>query len=259
MSEQVHRSDPRVLDRRTLERDHRRLAALLQPGMAVLDVGCGTGAITIGIAGMVGPQGRVLGVDRDDSLLATARQERREAGNLSFEIGDVLSLPFVDCFDIVTAARTLQWVSRPDLAIRQMTRAAKPGGHIVVLDYNHYENTWHPAPPAAFRRFYAAFLDWRTANRWSNRMADLLPDLFESEALTGVRIHHDDEVAERGDPDFSAAAAIWGHVIDSIGPRIAPEQEIAAARESYRDYVGTTLQRQTLSMRTVSGRKPRPR
>ena len=46
MSQQHHQSDPRVLSRRSLEQDHRVLAKLLQPGLAVLDVGCGTGAIT---------------------------------------------------------------------------------------------------------------------------------------------------------------------------------------------------------------------
>ena len=50
MSIQTHRSDPQVLNRRTLEIDHRVLAGVLRPGMSVLDVGCGTGAITAGIA-----------------------------------------------------------------------------------------------------------------------------------------------------------------------------------------------------------------
>src|SRR5207302_578018 len=49
MSAQQHQSDPRILDRRTLHKDHRRLAGVLARGMSVLDVGCGTGAITKGI------------------------------------------------------------------------------------------------------------------------------------------------------------------------------------------------------------------
>ncbi len=64
MSAKSHRSDPRVLSRPTLERDHRSLAKLLQPGMSVLDVGCGTGAIIAGIAQAVGPSGRVVGMDK---------------------------------------------------------------------------------------------------------------------------------------------------------------------------------------------------
>src|ERR1039457_3349568 len=212
MSGQSHRSDPRVLNRRTLERDHRTLANLLQPAMIVLDVGCGTGAITAGIAKVVGPAGRALGIDRDGAQVAQARQEHAGVPNLSFEEGDALSMTFEGRFDIVTAARTLQWLSRPSMtfegrfdivtaartlqwlsrpgeAVARMTKAAKPGGRVVVLDYNHESNSWDPDPPEAFRRFYRAFLEWRKENQWDNRMADRLPDLFRAAGIAGVQVH----------------------------------------------------------------------
>ena len=69
---QQHQSSKNVLDRRTLAGDHRRLAELLRPGQSVLDVGCGTGSITAGIAEAVQPGGEVLGLDRDADLLARA-------------------------------------------------------------------------------------------------------------------------------------------------------------------------------------------
>jgi ubiquinone/menaquinone biosynthesis C-methylase UbiE len=78
---QAHRSDPRILGRRTLERHHRALAAILRPGLSVLDVGCGTGAITAGIARAVAPAGRVVGMDRDESLLDIARREHEAIPN----------------------------------------------------------------------------------------------------------------------------------------------------------------------------------
>ena len=81
MSDQSHQSEPRILSRRTLQADHRRLAAVLRPGMSVLDAGCGTGAITADIARMVGPEGHVLGIDRDESLLVQARQEHHAIPN----------------------------------------------------------------------------------------------------------------------------------------------------------------------------------
>ena len=62
MGQQSHRSDPRILNRRTLRRDHRHLRKLLRPGMDILDVGCGTGAITADIAKAVDPDGMVLGI-----------------------------------------------------------------------------------------------------------------------------------------------------------------------------------------------------
>jgi len=109
--------------------------------MNVLDVGCGTGAITAGIAKAVGPSGQVVGFDRDGGLLALARREHSGIDNLSFEEGDAMSLNFAERFDVVTAARTVQWISEPGRAIAGMKAAVRPGGQIVVLDYNHENNS----------------------------------------------------------------------------------------------------------------------
>ena len=260
VSEQSHRSDPRILNRRTLQHDHRRLVDLLRPGMVVLDVGCGTGAITADIARMVSPKGYAVGVDRDNSLLTLARQEHSAVENLSFENRDVLSLDFEARFDIVTTARMLQWVSDPIEAIRRLRRATKIGGYVVALDYNHEENSWTPEPPAEFLRFYRAFLQWRTTNGWDNRIADRLPALFQEAGITDVRIHCSDEIVQRDDPDFFDAAAVWSHVIQSIGAQLVAggllyEEELLMTGECYHQYVHSSLQRQMLSMRTVEGKK----
>ena len=175
MPAQSHRSDPRILGRRTLQRDHRCLAAVLRPGLRVLDIGCGTGAITAGIAKAVGPHGCVIGIDRDQLLLELARTEHASIPNLQFEYGDVTTLTSCAQFDIVNAARTLQWIAEPALAISKMKQAANPSGVLVVLDYNHASNKWAPDPPGEFKLFYNAFLAWRNTNRWDNGMADHLP------------------------------------------------------------------------------------
>jgi len=60
MSQQSHRSDPRILNRRTLQRDHSYLARVLRTGMDILDVGYGTGAITADIAKAVGSDGMAV-------------------------------------------------------------------------------------------------------------------------------------------------------------------------------------------------------
>src|SRR5438874_1408491 len=69
-----------------------------------------------GIAEAVGPQGYVVGVDRDAGLLELARKERGTVPHLRFERGDATNLNFRSQFDIVTAARTLQWIAEPRLA-----------------------------------------------------------------------------------------------------------------------------------------------
>lgn len=258
---QSHRSDSRILGRRTLQRDHRLLAELLRPGLSVLDVGCGTGAITAGIAKAVGPDGYVVAVDRDERLLEMGRSERRAYPNLRFEAGDALSLPYRAQFDVVTAARTLQWISEPGLAIATMKQAAKPGGMLVVLDYNHARNEWEPIPPVEFLDFYQAFLAWRDVNHWDNEMADHLTGLFRDAGLTDVRSYVQDEIGERGEPEFAERAALWSEVIESLGEPLSKagfctESQLQAARESYSAWIGTELIRQRLAMRTVIGRVP---
>ena len=253
--QQTHRSDPRILNRRTLQRDHRRLAELLRPGMAVLDIGCGTGAITADIARVLGPNGRVVGLDRDESLLVIARGDH-VLPNLRFVHGDILNFAFDESFAIVTAARALQWINPPELAISRMRQAAAQGGKIVVLNYNHDNNTWKPDPPREFMRFYKAFLEWRNANGWSNRMADCLAELLESQGFKDIQVHIEDEIARLGDRDFSAASAIWLNVIETLGPQLVgagfiAERERTEAECVYRNWIQEYLDTQILQMRTV--------
>jgi SAM-dependent methyltransferase len=244
-----------------LERDHRVLAQLLRPGLAVLDIGCGTGAITAGIARAVGPEGFVLGVDRDAGHIELAREEHGAQENLHFEDGDATSLDYRARFDIVTAARTLQWIADPLRALSAMRQSSKPNGLIVVLDFNHTKNQWEPRPPAEFQRFYRAFLDWRQANRWDNEIGDRLPDLFRAAGLADVESCIQDEVVEREDADFESRGALWADVIESVGPQIASagfltEDELRETRVSYAPWAKTDMIQQTLSMRAVVGKVP---
>ena len=259
MSIQVHTSDSEILDRRTLERDHRRLAAALQPGMTVLDVGCGTGAITAGIARAVAPRGRVVGIDRDPALLQLARERFDNVPGLSFEECDVLAFTVTAHFDIVTAARTLQWIDQPKRALERMRAAAKPGALVIVLDYNHARLAWEPAPPAPVRRFYDALLEWRATNGWDNMIGDHLPSLFAQAGLTQMSLSNADEIARRGEPEFEAALRIWQRVIETLGPSIiaagflsGPEQ--AAALDAYTRWRSDAAQRQHMVLRAVEGR-----
>jgi SAM-dependent methyltransferase len=231
--------------------------------MDVLDVGCGTGAITADIAKAVGPDGVALGIDRDGANLAIAIQQHCGIGNLRFENADILTLGgrFNNKFDIVTAARTVQWVSEPERAIVNMKKAAKPGGRVIVLDYDLDETRWEPEPPADFQRFYRAFLDWRTANHWDNRMASHLSGLFLSAGLVDVANHPSDELVRRGDPDFfdAYASGIWLYVIQTLGPNLVQagflEKSVhLRAEEDYGAYVRQTLRLQKHSMLTVEGR-----
>lgn len=228
---------------------------------ALLDIGCGAGSITAGVAKAVGPDGRGIGIDRDEVLLELARTEHVSIPNLRFEYGDVTTLTYCAQFDIVNAARTLQWIAEPALAISKMKQAAKPSGLVVVLDYNHTRNEWEPDPPGEFKLFYNAFLAWRSTNGWDNEMADHLHDLFRSAGLVEVKSQVQDDVVERGGPDFAEGAALWSDVIESVGGQIVAagfctKHELEAARECYDLWARRALSKQTLAMRAVTGIVP---
>jgi len=183
--------------------------------MAVLDVGAGTGAITAGIAGAVGPSGSVLGIDRDETMIRLAREHHAGVANLAFELLDVLALCDEARFEVVTAARALQWIEDPARALQRMHAATQPRGMVVVLEYTHADLVWEPAPPEPVRRFYDAFLAWRDANGWDNRLGDHLPALVADAGFRDVGVTVQDEVATRGDPGFADALELWQRVMES--------------------------------------------
>ncbi len=97
-----------------------------QSGEIILDLGCGTGALTQQIADR-GAQ--VVGVDSAPSMIAQAQQNYP---TLSFQVADATDLPFVEQFDAVFSNAVLHWVKPPEAAIANMWRALKPGGRLVV-------------------------------------------------------------------------------------------------------------------------------
>jgi hypothetical protein len=109
--------------------------------------------------------------------------------------------------------------------------------------------------------FYHAFLAWRRANRWHNEMADHVPDLFPSAGLVEVKNQVQDELVERGGPEFAERTAWWSEVIDSVGGQLATagfcnERQLAEARECYDSWTRTALMKQTLAMRAITGVVP---
>ena len=108
---------------RTAENSAGYLLPLLHPGMRVLDVGCGPGTITMDLADIVGPEGRVTALERTDDALDLARAEAAARGttNVDFVVGNVQDLDLADrSFDVVHAHQVLQHVDDPVRALREM-------------------------------------------------------------------------------------------------------------------------------------------
>lgn len=108
----------------------------LTTGMTVLDVGSGAGDVALLAAQMVGPLGKVVGVDVNPDILATARERAAMSGldNVIFVAADVRNFHLETSFDAVIGRLVLSYV--PDMAavLRQLAAHVKPGGIVAFQE-----------------------------------------------------------------------------------------------------------------------------
>jgi ubiquinone/menaquinone biosynthesis C-methylase UbiE len=166
----------------------RRMVALLDPreGGHLLDVGCGTGEDARALAALVGPTGRVVGIDSSATMIAEARRRAAPAGApVEYRLGDCCRLAFADgTFDGCQADRVLHHLARPDQALREMARVARPGARVVVAEPDFETLLVDAADRAVTRAILHAFCD-STADGWAGRR---LPALFRGAGLTEIAV-----------------------------------------------------------------------
>ncbi|HET8521795.1 MAG TPA: methyltransferase domain-containing protein [Thermomicrobiales bacterium] len=158
----------------------------LEPGVSVLDLGCGTGDDAQELARLVGPSGRVVGIDRSETVIAQAR-ERAEETNLpvEFRVADADDLPFPDAmFDACRADRVFHHLEHPSRAFGELVRVARPGGRVLLFDPD-FETAVVDAPDRAVtRRLLNHYCDGYR-DGWMGRK---LPGLFRAARLTEVTV-----------------------------------------------------------------------
>lgn len=158
-------------------------------GEHVLDVGCGSGAVTREIARYVGSRGRVVGLDPSPELLAVARELAQKAGvgdRVEFREGDALRLPFPDrSFDVVLCVTVLSHVRRGEAAIPELARVLRSGGRLGVFDLDTDMTAFTHPDRALTRRIVAAASDATAVDGWLVRR---LPALFQRVGLVDVRV-----------------------------------------------------------------------
>ncbi len=118
----------------------------LQPGETVLDLGCGAGFDVAVAARLVGPEGRVMGIDISPEMVVRAWELSAllPFRNLSFQMASAECLPFpARFFDVVTSNGAFNLVIDKDQAAREMLRVLKPSGRLHLADMVLVE----PLPP----------------------------------------------------------------------------------------------------------------
>lgn len=213
--------------RRTVERLD------LRAGERVLDVCCGAGASALAAAELVGPSGRVAGVDLSQGLLALARAKARERGlaHAQFQLGDMLDLRLDGDgaeparFDAVVCVFGVFFVPDMTAALRALWARVRPGGRIAIT-------TWGPR-----------FFEPATSAFW-NSIRDVRPELYKGfnpwdricepaplrALLRTAGIEAAEIVAEPGEHPIASPDAWWAAVMGS-GYRGTVEQLGASERE----------------------------
>lgn len=122
----------------------------LKPMMKVLDLACGDGFYTRGIAELLGPEGSVTGVDINLAFLKEAEEEarhKRRGGQIDFIASDFDSLPFPDdTFDFVWCAQSFFSLPEPVRALKQMHRVLRSGGLVAILENDSLHQISLPWP-----------------------------------------------------------------------------------------------------------------
>jgi SAM-dependent methyltransferase len=134
------------------ERTDRMLAPILralldranvQPGMAVLDIGCGCGATVFEIAKRVGESGRVLGVDVSQQMLARAKTLLSDLPQAELLEADAGAHPFEPSFDLAISRFGVMFFADPVTAFVNIRKAIKPGGRLLFATWRAVQdNEW---------------------------------------------------------------------------------------------------------------------
>ncbi len=113
----------------------------------VCDIGCGGGALTIALAGALGPKGQVVGIDFSQPLVELARERASQAGvgNASFVVGDVQTEGLgAEPFDLAVSQLGVMFFDEPLAAFGAIRAGLRPGGRFVFACWQGVEhNPWH--------------------------------------------------------------------------------------------------------------------
>jgi ubiquinone/menaquinone biosynthesis C-methylase UbiE len=160
------------------------ISAGIVAGMRILDVGSGAGDVAFLAADLAGDKGSVVGVDRAQAAVMTARRraEARSLRNISFREGDAAEMTFEESFDAVVGRYVLLYQADAAHMLRQLARHLQPGGLIVF-----HEPDWSAVRSFPPTPTYARCCRWiieagiRGGSNWN--MADKVHAAFFAAGL----------------------------------------------------------------------------
>jgi arsenite methyltransferase len=133
-------------------------AANPKRGEKVLDIGCGPGYLLRELALAAGGEGRALGIDISEPMLAMAQRRCAGIAHVAVEKTEAGKLPAADgTFDLACALQIYAYVKELDEALAELCRALRPGGRVVILDTDFDGVVWQSADRDRMKKILAAY------------------------------------------------------------------------------------------------------
>lgn len=189
------------------------------PGERILDIACGTGALTRGVAHSIGPHGQVIGLDINPDMLEFARKfplNQSELASIEWREGDAQALPFQDeTFDVVFCQIGLMFFPDQVMALREMRRVLKPAGRLGIMVWGSISQCpGQLAMKMCWDRYLGQEMGARITRQHSLGSSETIQSLLEEAGFTDYSVQ-----AMMGNVRFPSAA----HLMRSYGALVGME------------------------------------
>ena len=208
----------------------------LREGMTVLDLGCGGGDVTREIASRVGPGGRAVGMELDDSKLALARAELADDSRVTLVQGDARSLDAGGVYDLVYARFLLTYLAERAEVLSRIRRALVPGGVVVVEDIDFSAHVAEPRSPA-FDRYVSLFSEVVRRRGGDADVGPKLPRLLVEAGFEDVGVSVVQLAFLGGEGKELAAVTYQGIAESVVAEGLASRAELDASLEQLRRFI----------------------
>lgn len=209
----------------------------VRENMACLDVGCGGGDVTLELARIVGPGGKVVGIDMDETKLEILRQEAaaQQLTNIETRLADAATSTAPEEFDLVYARFLLTHLADPRLVLRKMWDALRPGGMLAVVDIDCQAFCCYPEA-AAFSRFVELYIETVRRRGGDPNIGPRLPSLISELQLHDVRSNVVQPLTLNGEAKLIPALTMEAITEAVLTDGLATKAEIDALVDELRRY-----------------------
>ena len=217
------------------------IAAGIQPGMRVLDVGCGAGDVSFLLARLVGPSGRVTGIDLSSAAIASALKRAAGAGltNVAFVEDELSRFASPVPFDAVVGRFILIYQSDPVAALRHVVTQVRRGGIVAFQETDC--SRWPPARlpnPPLLARVSDWFQQTYVALGAEMQMGMKLPSVLQQAGLPMPETRVESRLVTDADSPYYRLIAEFFRMLlptlEGLGVATAAEVDVATLEERLR-------------------------